>query len=70
MPIKHNVIFFISICYFLFSTYSDISEGAYKRAAEPKELVIVPDAGHVDLYDRVGLIPSDRTAAFFKNSLK
>jgi fermentation-respiration switch protein FrsA (DUF1100 family) len=36
----------------------EFSEDAYKRAAEPKELVVVPGAGHVDLYDRVQLIPS------------
>jgi fermentation-respiration switch protein FrsA (DUF1100 family) len=33
------------------------SEHAYGRASEPKELFIVPGAGHVDLYDRVNLIP-------------
>ncbi len=35
----------------------EFSEDAYKRAAEPKELLVVPGAGHVDLYDRTGLIP-------------
>ena len=34
----------------------EFSEDAYKRAAEPKELYIVPGAGHVDLYDRTSLI--------------
>jgi len=29
-------------------------------AAEPKELYVVPDAGHVDLYDRIDLIPFDK----------
>ncbi|MFT4168045.1 MAG: alpha/beta hydrolase [Dysgonomonas sp.] len=33
------------------------SEDAYKLAAEPKELYIVPKAGHVDLYDKTELIP-------------
>jgi hypothetical protein len=28
-----------------------------RLAGEPKELYIVPGAGHVDLYDRVNLIP-------------
>jgi hypothetical protein len=28
------------------------SEDAYSKAAEPKELFVVPDASHVDLYDR------------------
>lgn len=39
-------------------------------AAEPKELYIVPRAGHVDLYDRVGLIPFDKLESFFQNGLK
>ncbi|MCJ1674592.1 MULTISPECIES: alpha/beta hydrolase [unclassified Rathayibacter] len=45
------------------------SEDAYQRAAEPKELYIVPGAGHVDLYDRVDLIPWDRLADFFTQNL-
>jgi len=47
----------------------EFSEDAYARAAEPKELVWVRGAGHVDLYDRVGLIPWDRLAAFFLQHL-
>lgn len=45
------------------------SEDAYKAANEPKELVIVPGASHVDLYDRVNLIPWDKLTAFFKENL-
>lgn len=45
------------------------SEDVYKAAADPKELVIVPDADHVDLYDRMDKIPFDRLEAFFKQSL-
>src|SRR5205809_3861280 len=33
------------------------SEHAFKKASEPKELFVVPNAGHVDLYDRVEVIP-------------
>ena len=47
----------------------EFSEDAYRRAAEPKELFYVKGAGHVDLYDRVGLIPFDKLAAFFKKNL-
>jgi fermentation-respiration switch protein FrsA (DUF1100 family) len=47
----------------------EFSEDAYKRAAKPKELVIIPGAGHVDLYDRVGLIPWDKLESFFKRHL-
>lgn len=48
----------------------EFSEVAYQLAAEPKQLLIVPDAGHVDLYDRVDLIPFDRLTAFFREHLK
>jgi fermentation-respiration switch protein FrsA (DUF1100 family) len=47
----------------------EFSEDAYKRAAEPKELVYVPGAGHVDLYDRMNLIPWDKLEAFFSRHL-
>ena len=47
----------------------EFSEDAFKRAAEPKELHIVPGAGHVDLYDRVNLIPWDKLTAFFSKHL-
>jgi fermentation-respiration switch protein FrsA (DUF1100 family) len=48
----------------------EFSEGAYKRAAEPKELFVVRGAGHVDLYDRVNLIPFDKLTAFFRDHPK
>ena len=47
----------------------EFSEDAYQRAVEPKELLIVPGAGHVDLYDRVNLIPWDKLTSFFKKHL-
>ena len=48
----------------------EFSEDAYRLAGEPKELVIVPGAGHVDLYDRVNLIPWDKLTTFFTEHLK
>jgi uncharacterized protein len=48
----------------------EFSEEAYRLAGEPKELVIVPGAGHVDLYDRVQLIPFDKLTSFFIEHLK
>jgi fermentation-respiration switch protein FrsA (DUF1100 family) len=48
----------------------EFSEEAYRLAGEPKELVIVPGAGHVDLYDRVNLIPWDKLTSFFTEHLK
>ncbi len=36
-----------------------------------KELLVIPGASHVDLYDDVaGVIPHDRIAAFFRDNLK
>ena len=46
------------------------SETAYAAAAQPKELLIVKGASHVDLYDRVDKIPFDRIATFFVKNLK
>ena len=48
----------------------EFSEEAYKLAGQPKELVIIPGAGHVDLYDRVDLIPFEKLASFFQSNLK
>ena len=48
----------------------EFSEDAYRLAAEPKELMIIPGAGHVDLYDRTDLIPFEKITGFFKKSLE
>lgn len=48
----------------------EFSEDAYRLAAEPKELVLVPNAGHVDLYDRVDVIPWQTLFDFFRKYLK
>ena len=48
----------------------EFREEAYKLAGQPKELVIIPDAGHVDLYDRVDLIPFNKLASFFQDHLQ
>jgi fermentation-respiration switch protein FrsA (DUF1100 family) len=47
----------------------EFSEEAYKLAAEPKDLFVVPGAGHVDLYDRVNLIPWEKLTSFFNQHL-
>jgi len=48
----------------------EFSEDAWQRAGQPKELYIVPGAGHVDLYDRTDLIPFAKLTAFFNDHLK
>lgn len=46
------------------------SQDAYKAAGEPKELLIIKDAIHTDLYDRMEIIPFDKLEAFFTKHLK
>ncbi|MDR8363296.1 alpha/beta hydrolase [Pseudomonas sp. JL3] len=48
----------------------EFSEEAYRLSSQPKELVIIPGAGHVDLYDRVDLIPFAKLSSFFQTHLK
>lgn len=45
------------------------SEDAFAAAVEPKELMIIDGADHVDLYDRMDVIPFDRLAEFFGEHL-
>lgn len=42
------------------------SEDVYKVAKEPKELLLIPGADHVDLYDNLDLIPFQQLADFFR----
>ena len=46
------------------------SEDVYKMASEPKALLIVPGADHVDLYDRMDKIPFAKITEFFTRNLK
>lgn len=47
-----------------------MAEEAYQKLTDPKELVIVPNATHVDLYDQMDKIPFDKFASFFKENLQ
>ena len=43
------------------------SEGAYEKlTGDNKELLIIPGASHVDLYDRTDVIPFDKMESFFR----
>lgn len=44
------------------------SEDAYATARQPKELYVVKDAEHIDLYDRTDRIPFDKLEFFFKEA--
>lgn len=46
------------------------SEDVYNAAVEPKELLIIPNTVHVDLYDRMEKIPFDKLSTFFNTNLK
>lgn len=47
------------------------SEDAFKHlTGDNKELLIIPEASHVDLYDnKAGVIPYDKIETFFKENL-
>jgi uncharacterized protein len=45
------------------------SEDAYKAADGQKELMIISNATHVDLYDKLDVIPFDKLTSFFKKHL-
>lgn len=46
------------------------SEDAYEMASEPKELYVVKDARHIDLYDDTTKIPFNKLEEFFTQYLK
>lgn len=47
------------------------SEDAFKKlTGDNKELMIIPNANHVDLYHRTDIIPFDKIEQFFKTNLK
>lgn len=41
-----------------------------KLKGDNKELMLIPDAVHTDLYDQVDIIPFDKMTEFFKNNLQ
>lgn len=46
-------------------------EDAFKRlTGDNKELLIIPGASHVDLYDNLAVIPFDKIEAFFRSNLE
>lgn len=46
------------------------SQDVYNAVNGPKELVIIPGADHVDLYDNKEKIPFDRLKEFFTTHLR
>lgn len=55
-------------CYFSNDAFADMMNG--NPCPENKELYIIPDAVHTDLYDRTDIIPFDKMERFFNDNLK
>ena len=54
-------------CYFSKDAYAAMTENS--AYTNNKELLIIPDAVHTDLYDRVDIIPFDKIAEFYRSHL-
>ena len=57
-------------CYFSKDAYIDMVQGEGSKYKDNKEIMIIPGANHVDLYDRTDIIPFDKIEQFFKTYLK
>ena len=55
-------------CYFSRDAYNDMIKDS--KYSGNKQLMIIPDAVHTDLYDNMDVIPFDTMAEFFRNYLK
>lgn len=55
-------------CYFSKDAYNDMIKNS--KYSANKELMIIPNAVHTDLYDNLDIIPFDKIEEFFKSNLK
>ena len=55
-------------CYFSKDAYKNMITNS--KYTDNKELMIIPNAVHTDLYDNMNVIPFDKIIEFFKNNLK
>ena len=55
-------------CYFSRDAYANMTKDSKYTAN--KELMIIPDAVHTDLYDQINVIPFDKLESFFSENLK
>ena len=55
-------------CYFSKDAFANMMNS--NPCPENKELLIIPNAVHTDLYDRTDIIPFDKMEKFFKDNLK
>lgn len=55
-------------CYFSRDAFANMTKGS--KYSDNKELLIIPNAVHTDLYDKTDIIPFDRLEQFFIQNLK
>ncbi len=55
-------------CYFSKDAFKHMTENS--KYTDNKELMIIPNAVHTDLYDKVDIIPFNKMEEFFKKNLK
>lgn len=55
-------------CYFSKDAYADMVKG--NPYADNKELLIIPDAVHTDLYDKKEVIPFEKIADFYRKAME
>ncbi len=55
-------------CYFSKDAYNNMVKDS--KYTDNKELMIIPEAVHTDLYDNLNVIPFDKIEEFFKENLK
>lgn len=55
-------------CYFSKDAYTNMIKGS--KYTDNKELMIIPNVVHTDLYDNLNVIPFDKIDKFFKENLK
>ena len=54
-------------CYFSRDAFENMTKGS--KYTDNKELLIIPEAVHTDLYDKTDMIPFDKLEEFFKENL-
>lgn len=56
-------------CYFSKDAFANMTMGEGEKWAANKELFIIPDAVHTDLYDNLDVIPFDKIEAFIRKAI-
>ena len=54
-------------CYFSRDSFANMTKDS--KYSDNKELLIIPEAVHTDLYDKTDIIPFDKLTVFLKNHM-